>query len=169
MSGSGRSCTELMCFGGQLTHLIVEKEKKSSTYKENKLEALSDEKVSKIKRFSREYITKLVRKLEKAGSSRKVGSKPSTSRRGQGHHAAHTHTHTPSTSAATPSSAHEDARLDVVEMEMEMSVEEVVDVGDDSMDDDDDGGGGGGDDGHPHQKNDITKFQPFLNYTCSYA
>jgi len=167
MSGSGRSCTELMHFGGQLTYLIVEKEKKSSSYKENKLEALSDEKVSKIKRFSREYITKLVRKLEKAGGSRKVGSKPSASRRGQGHHATHTHTHTPSTSAATPSSAHEDAQLDVVEMEM--SVEEVVDVGDDSMDDDDDGGGGGGDDGHPHQKNDITKFQPFLNYTCFYA
>jgi len=156
-----------MHFGGQLTYLIVEKEKKSSSYKENKLEALSDEKVSKIKRFSREYITKLVRKLEKAGGSRKVGSKPSASRRGQGHHATHTHTHTPSTSAATPSSAHEDAQLDVVEMEM--SVEEVVDVGDDSMDDDDDGGGGGGDDGHPHQKNDITKFQPFLNYTCFYA
>jgi len=157
-----------MHFGGQLTYLIVEKEKKSSSYKENKLEALSDEKVSKIKRFSREYITKLVRKLEKAGGSRKVGLKPSTSRRGQGHHATHTHTHTPSTSAATPSSAHEDAQLDAVEMEM--SVEEVVDVGDDSMDDDDDdGGGGGGDDGHPHQKNDITKFQPFLNYTCFYA
>lgn len=138
----------------------MEKEKKSSSYKENKLEVLSDEKVSKIKRFSREYITKLVRKLlEKAGSSRKAGSKPSTSRRG--HHA----THTPSTtSAATPSSAHEDARLDVVEMEM--SVEEVVDVDEDTDDDDD---GGGDDDHHHHQNNDITKFQPFLNYTCSYA
>ena len=141
-----------------MTHLIVEKEKSSSSYKENKLEALSDEKVSKIKRFSREYITKLVRKLEKAGSSRKPGSKPSTSRRG--HHA----THTPSPSAATPSSVHEDARLDV--MEMETSVEEVVDMDDDTDDDDDDDGGGGG---HQHQNNDITKFQPLLNYTCFYA
>ena len=123
----------------QLTHLIVEKEKKSSSYKENRLEALSDEKVSKIKRFSREYIAKLVRKLEKAGVSRKPGSKLSSSRRG--HHAAHT----PSTSAATPSSVHEDAQLDV----MEMLAEEVMNM-DDDVDDDDQG-----------QNNGATKLKPY--------
>jgi histone-lysine N-methyltransferase SETD2 len=36
-----------------LTQLIADKEKKSGSYKENKLEALSDEKVAKIKKFSK--------------------------------------------------------------------------------------------------------------------
>ncbi|KAJ7619409.1 histone methyltransferase [Roridomyces roridus] len=50
----------------ELTKLIAEKEKKSSSYQDNKLEALSDEKVAKIKKFSKEYIAKVVRKAEKS-------------------------------------------------------------------------------------------------------
>ncbi|KAJ7770712.1 hypothetical protein B0H16DRAFT_1253115, partial [Mycena metata] len=38
-----------------LTQLIADKEKKSASYKENKLEALSDEKVTKIKKFSKVF------------------------------------------------------------------------------------------------------------------
>lgn len=55
----------------QLTQIIAEKEKKSSHYKDNKLEALSDEKVVKIKKFAKEYIAKVLRKLEKAGKLKK--------------------------------------------------------------------------------------------------
>ena len=45
-------------FSLQLTHVIAEKEKKSTSYKEGKLDALSEEKVAKIKKFSKEYIHK---------------------------------------------------------------------------------------------------------------
>ncbi|KAJ3572195.1 hypothetical protein NP233_g3246 [Leucocoprinus birnbaumii] len=101
----------------QLTHLIAEKEKKSSSYKENRLDSLSDEKVAKIKKFCRDYITKLLRKLEKSGRGFKSGSS------GTGQHS------TPSTSAATPSSAHDDVDRDYDGMEM--SVEEAMDLDDD--------------------------------------
>jgi [histone H3]-lysine36 N-trimethyltransferase len=50
-----------------LTHLIAEKEKKSTSYKEGKLDSLSEEKITKIKKFAKEYIAKILRKLEKAG------------------------------------------------------------------------------------------------------
>ncbi|CCM05915.1 uncharacterized protein FIBRA_08153 [Fibroporia radiculosa] len=53
-----------------LTHIIAEKEKKSSTYQEGKLDLLSDEKVIKIKKFAKEYIAKILRKLEKVGQRR---------------------------------------------------------------------------------------------------
>lgn len=52
-----------------MTQTIADKEKKSSSYKENRLETLSDEKVAKIKKFAKEYITKLLRKLEKRQKS----------------------------------------------------------------------------------------------------
>ena len=55
----------------QLTHVIAEKEKKSQSYKDGKLDALSEEKTSKIKKFSKEYIAKVLRKLEKSGKRRK--------------------------------------------------------------------------------------------------
>ncbi|KAF7793530.1 hypothetical protein EIP86_004644 [Pleurotus ostreatoroseus] len=54
--------------------VIAEKEKKSHSYKENKLDALSEEKVVKIKKFAKEYIAKVLRKLEKAGQRRKPSS-----------------------------------------------------------------------------------------------
>ncbi|KAI0287878.1 hypothetical protein BC826DRAFT_1041913 [Russula brevipes] len=52
----------------ELTHIIAEKEKKSSSYKDkdsNKLDALSEEKKTKIKKFAREYIQKVLHKLDK--------------------------------------------------------------------------------------------------------
>jgi hypothetical protein len=49
----------------QLTHIIAEKEKKSSSFKENKLDALSDEKKAKIKKFAREYVHKILHRLER--------------------------------------------------------------------------------------------------------
>ena len=62
----------------QLTQLIADKEKKSSSYKESKLDALSDEKVAKIKKFAKEYIGKVLRKMEKSGEKRKASSSSST-------------------------------------------------------------------------------------------
>ncbi|KAI0776743.1 hypothetical protein BD413DRAFT_469039 [Trametes elegans] len=53
---------------------IAEKEKKSSSYKEGRLESLSDEKTAKIKKFAKEYIAKVLRKLEKSGQRRKPTS-----------------------------------------------------------------------------------------------
>jgi hypothetical protein len=55
----------------QLTQLIAEKEKKSSSYREGNLDSLSDEKVVKIKKFAKEYIAKVLRKLEKSGQRTK--------------------------------------------------------------------------------------------------
>ena len=50
----------------QLTQVIADKEKKSSTFKDGKLDALSEEKTTKIKKFAKEYIAKILRKLEKS-------------------------------------------------------------------------------------------------------
>ena len=79
--------------------MIAEKEKKSSSYKEGKLDALSDEKIAKMKKFAKEYINKYVfssnlvvinlsncepsphrilHKLEKSGKRRIPPSTPST-------------------------------------------------------------------------------------------
>jgi hypothetical protein len=57
--------------GMQLTQVIAEKEKKSTSYKEGNLDSLSDEKVVKIKKFAKEYIAKVLRKLEKSGQRSK--------------------------------------------------------------------------------------------------
>ncbi|KAJ7730702.1 histone methyltransferase [Mycena maculata] len=62
----------------ELTQLIADKEKKSSSYRDNKLEALSDEKVAKIKKFAKEYIAKVVRKMEKSGHKKRPQPSPST-------------------------------------------------------------------------------------------
>lgn len=80
----------------QLTHIVAEKEKKSHNYKENKLDALSDEKVAKIKKFSKEYIAKILRKLEKSGQRRK----PSSSISNLG--ASTSSTHSPQVDANSP-------------------------------------------------------------------
>ncbi|KAG6836961.1 hypothetical protein H0H93_000353 [Arthromyces matolae] len=50
----------------ELTQIIADKEKKSSSYKEGRLEKLSDEKVAKIKKFAKEYIAKILRKIGKS-------------------------------------------------------------------------------------------------------
>ena len=58
----------------QLTHIIAEKEKKSSSYKDDTLESLSDEKRAKIRRFAKEYVHKVLHRLEKGKHSTRPGS-----------------------------------------------------------------------------------------------
>ncbi|KAF7324844.1 Histone methyltransferase [Mycena kentingensis (nom. inval.)] len=103
--------------------LIAEKEKKSSSYRDNKLEALSEEKVAKMKKFSKDYIAKVVRKLEKDKTARK-DRPPSAS--------------TPLASASTVDTpnSNEDADGDV-DMP-EMTVEEAMDMDPASGSDEDD-------------------------------
>jgi histone-lysine N-methyltransferase SETD2 len=92
------------------------------------LDALSDEKVAKIKKFCKDYIARVLRKLEK--SDRKFGS----SSNGCGHYG------TPSTLTATPNSGHGDADRET----MEMSVEEALEK------EGEEDGGYGSDDPHNH-------------------
>ncbi|KAI8990416.1 hypothetical protein BD414DRAFT_483561 [Trametes punicea] len=61
-------------YAKELTQIIAEKEKKSSSYKEGRLDSLSEEKTAKIKKFSKEYVAKVLRKLEKSGQRRKPSS-----------------------------------------------------------------------------------------------
>ncbi|KAG6331704.1 hypothetical protein ID866_7384 [Astraeus odoratus] len=97
-------------YAKELTHIIAEKEKKSSSYKEGKLDALSDEKTTKIKKFSKEYIAKVLRKLEK--SRRKSSSD------GPSHKDDTSNKDLPDT-------------CDDGEVEMSMSVEQAMDLGSD--------------------------------------
>ncbi|KAH9984712.1 hypothetical protein BJV77DRAFT_1062120 [Russula vinacea] len=119
----------------ELTHIIAEKEKKSSSYKDNKLDSFSDEKKSKIKKFAREYINKVLHKLEK-GKRRPPDSDSGASAQSRRHHHFHTDTTTsPLPPLSTPSLQEEeggDADMDIDEMEM--SVEEAMDL---SADEDD--------------------------------
>ncbi|KAF8515699.1 hypothetical protein BU17DRAFT_51508 [Hysterangium stoloniferum] len=67
----------------QLTHLIAEKEKKSSSYEKSKLDSLPDEKKDKIKKFVKDYIAKVLRKLKATkskmnGHDAKNGKHPPT-------------------------------------------------------------------------------------------
>ncbi|KAJ7153499.1 histone methyltransferase [Mycena crocata] len=104
----------------ELTQLIADKEKKSSSYRDNKLEALSDEKVAKIKKFAKEYIAKVVRKIEKSGHSKRPPSSSTT-------------TQAPSSAVDTPNS------IDGVDTVMtEMTVEEAMDM-DPASESDDEG------------------------------
>ncbi|KAG7087687.1 hypothetical protein E1B28_013634 [Marasmius oreades] len=55
-------------YAKELTEKIAEREKKSSAYKEGKLDSLSEEKTAKIKKYAKEYITsKVLRKANKSG------------------------------------------------------------------------------------------------------
>jgi len=108
----------------ELTQIIADKEKKSSSYKESKLDSLSDEKVAKIKKFAKEYIAKILHKMEKSGK-KSNGSSSST---------APTHAAS-SVSVETPNS-HGDADGGDVVM-AEMTVEEAMDLGEDSGSDED--------------------------------
>ncbi|KAH9061931.1 hypothetical protein EDB87DRAFT_1610315 [Lactarius vividus] len=96
----------------ELTHIIAEKEKKSSSYRENKLEALSEEKKTKIKKFAREYVHKVLHRLER-GKRRPPDS--ATSPTTTPHHRAD----------MPPPLPHDDNNNDD---EMEMSVEEAMDL-----------------------------------------
>lgn len=90
----------------QLTQLIADKEKKSSSYREGRLDTLSEEKVTKIKKFAKEYIAKVIRKMDKSG----IRPKPSAP-------------DTPSTSMHTPNS-HDGG--DALMHDISMSVEEAM-------------------------------------------
>ncbi|KAJ7701547.1 hypothetical protein B0H17DRAFT_1244351 [Mycena rosella] len=110
----------------ELTQLIADKEKKSSSYRDNKLEALSDEKVTKIKKFAKEYIAKVVRKAQKSGHRKRPPSSSAT----QG----------TSSAVDTPNS------LDGVDLVMtEMTVEEAMDMDPASESEDEGEGEGEGD------------------------
>lgn len=128
----------------QLTHVIAEKEKKSTAYKEGRLDALSDEKVTKIKKFAKEYITKVLRKLDKSKSRSSASSKPSSS---SSHHrdrdrdrSGHGLRSRLEPSVSVPSRSpdiHRDGEdgEDEEEVEMIMSVEQAMDLGSDSEED----------------------------------
>ena len=103
-------------FWHQLTQVIADKEKKSSSYREGKLDALSEEKIIKIKKFSKDYIGKILRKIEKSG--KKPKSPFSTT------------LPTPSTSTHTPDS-NDGGDTSMVSM----SVEEAMDMDCDSSSD----------------------------------
>lgn len=108
----------------QLTQIIADKEKKSSSYKESKLESLSDEKVAKIKKFAKDYIAKVLHKMEKSGKKRN-GSSSST-------------VPTHATSSASEETPNPHGEADGADVAMaEMSVEEAMDLEDDSGDDED--------------------------------
>ncbi|KDQ55897.1 hypothetical protein JAAARDRAFT_132908 [Jaapia argillacea MUCL 33604] len=115
----------------ELTQLIADKEKKSSSYKENKLEALSEEKIVKIKKFAKEYIAKLMRKLEKSGQRRKPSHSSHSTSNG-----ASTSGGDGSKSARTPDGGDEHDGE-----HMAMSVEEAMGMDLDDHDDGEDGDG----------------------------
>ncbi|KAJ7270698.1 hypothetical protein B0H12DRAFT_1307104 [Mycena haematopus] len=103
----------------ELTHIIAEKEKKLESYKDSKLDALSDDKVAKIKKFSKEYIEKVVRRKEKSGHKHRPPSS--------------------STTQATPSAVDTPNSIDGVDVVMtEMTVEEAMDM-DPASESDDEG------------------------------
>ncbi|RPD63290.1 hypothetical protein L226DRAFT_533149 [Lentinus tigrinus ALCF2SS1-7] len=114
-------------YAKELTHVIAEKEKKSSSYKEGKLDSLSEEKTAKIKKFSKEYIAKVLRKLDKSGKRRKPVSIAASS--------------------STPDSRHDDSAAPVVTVEDVMDLDPVDDDADDHSDDH--GSDGEVDDRHP--------------------
>ncbi|KAL5520449.1 hypothetical protein ACEPAG_9673 [Sanghuangporus baumii] len=106
----------------ELTCIIAEKEKRSHSYQQGKLDALSDEKVIKIKKFAKEYIAKLLRRLEKQNSEGKPSSSHTSSR--------------PSGSGS--GSTGKDAERDR-DHEPMMSVEDALDLGPDDNELEDEG------------------------------
>ncbi|EIW56542.1 SET domain-containing protein [Trametes versicolor FP-101664 SS1] len=113
---------------------IAEKEKKSSSYKEGRLETLSEEKTTKIKKFAKEYIAKILRKLEKSGQRRKPSSTTASSS-------------TPDGAGADDSVASAAAVADVMDLDPDETYEDHDDQGDDDHDeqgDEDDGASGSG-------------------------
>ncbi|EAU87663.2 histone-lysine N-methyltransferase [Coprinopsis cinerea okayama7 len=109
-------------YAKELTQVITEKEKKSSSYKEGRLESLSEEKVAKIKKFSKDYIAKVLRKLEKAGKYSSQSSRATTEQTGA---SSSTHTQTPNSLDGGDGSINGGG-------EVPMSVEEAMDMEEDS-------------------------------------
>ncbi|KAG7447390.1 SET domain-containing protein [Guyanagaster necrorhizus] len=101
-------------YAKELTHIIAEKEKRSHSYRDGKLDALSDEKVAKMKKFAKEYIAKILRKSEKRKRTNAIIEA------------------TPSRSADTPNSTGGGDFVDIP-----MTMEDAMDVADYGSDDDD--------------------------------
>ncbi|OJT15697.1 Histone-lysine N-methyltransferase, H3 lysine-36 specific [Trametes pubescens] len=121
-------------YAKELTQTIAEKEKKSLSYKEGRLETLSEEKTTKIKKFAKEYIAKILRKLEKSGQRRKPSSTTASSS-------------TPDGAAAEDSIASAAAVADVMDLDPDETYEDHDDQGDEDHDeqgDEDDGASGSG-------------------------
>lgn len=122
----------------QLTHLIAEKEKKSASYKENRLDSLSEEKVVKIKKFAKEYIHKVVHRLEK-GKRASSSTTPSASGSASTLPANALAQALPgATGADSPTQGKEDE-------EMAMTVEEAMGMSEDEAEDEDEDGDADGD------------------------
>lgn len=109
-------------FGIKLTQVIADKEKKSASYRDGKLDALSEEKVIKIKKFSKDYIGKILRKMEKSGKRPKPPNNSTT-------------LPTPSTSTHTPNSNDGGGDTSVVSMSVEEAMDMDTDSGSDAEDD----------------------------------
>ncbi|KAI0313481.1 hypothetical protein OF83DRAFT_1210951 [Amylostereum chailletii] len=112
----------------ELTRIIADKEKKSASYKDNRLDALSEEKTAKIKKFAKEYIQKVIHKLEKSGkipkrSAASGSGEASSSRLGE-----------QDDEGAGPSMTFEDV-MDLSDEEPELDHDEDDGVGDEGMDD----------------------------------
>lgn len=101
----------------QLTQLIADREKKSSSYKDAKLSSLSDEKTAKIRKFAKGWIERTLHKLKKSGY-RKPASSSATVQAAAA-----------STSANTPNSA-DGVQEQLTEGEMDMDPESESDVED---------------------------------------
>ncbi|KAG6374133.1 hypothetical protein JVT61DRAFT_4779 [Boletus reticuloceps] len=132
-------------YAKELTHLIAEKEKKSTSYREGRLDALSDEKVTKIKKFAKEYITKVLRKLDKSKSKHAMSNKPLSSSSSHHHfgrdrdrdRGGDVHDEpSGSVPSRSPDVHREGEDGDGEDVEMVMSVEQVMDLGSDSEDGD---------------------------------
>ncbi|KAH6904496.1 histone-lysine N-methyltransferase [Coprinopsis sp. MPI-PUGE-AT-0042] len=104
-------------YAKELTQVIADKEKKSSSYKEGRLESLSEEKTNKIKKFSKDYIAKILRKLEKSGRFSSHSSNPTGG-------SSSTHTQTPNSM--------DGGDMTNLPVDSTMSVEEAMDLDSDS-------------------------------------
>lgn len=128
-----------------MTHIITEKEKKSISYKEGRLDALSDEKAVKIKKFAKEYIAKVLRKLEKSKSDQSPFKPSSSHHKDRNRDRIHDE---PSGSVPSLDARRNgedgdgdgdgDGDEDGEDAEMVMSVEQAMDLGSDSEDGDHD-------------------------------
>ncbi|KAF8630263.1 hypothetical protein AX17_005449 [Amanita inopinata Kibby_2008] len=115
-------------YAKELTQVIAEKEKKSSSYKEGRLDVFSEEKTAKIKKYAKEYIAKIMRKVEKSNRDRPSSSAATTATPGE----------TPTMCLDTPNSAEGGD----TSMGMDMSLEEAMDMESES---ESEAGGDGGD------------------------
>ncbi|KAJ3784971.1 hypothetical protein GGU11DRAFT_721283 [Lentinula aff. detonsa] len=117
----------------ELTEKIAEREKKSSAYQQNKLDAFTDEKVAKIKKYAKEYTDKLIHRLNKQNGHRKPPPSASVSTTSAGL------VGSPSSAIGTPTSAALQVDLAAVALDdsMDMDTDSESDDGDSDKEDHD--------------------------------